>query len=801
MASRAAAAAAGPLLITAAVLVVLQGFVFGGRISAQHVDPLSQALPSLCFLKSSLAAGHLPLWNPLQMGGIPFAADPQSGWLTFPAMALAVALPCGAALRVLIPVLPLMAGLGTYAFLRGEGVSRAGSTIGGLMLSLGIAASDLTLAFPFAGAIAWTTITLAAAGRLLRAPTWGRRLAWLVATGLAWGQIAAAHLSQGFVVGSMIVLAYLLGRGWMDVRAGRRTPAECAVLIGLAIASVPVLNLALLLPRLAYLPHTSFALGYPGMDAAAAHIAGKPVPPAGVGSAVTPPWPLKLATSPGAYLGAAGLALSLAWWRRSTLRPLAVAFAACGAVCYLLSLRVVAAALQPIVDRLPRGDVYLHSPWRFRFGVLTLVPLVAAIGFDALRAAGSWRERAWALAPGVAVWWLLPLAFADPARLVLLAAGAVVGGAILLAAPRRSAGPLLASVLAVELVAGALIGQAWRSPLADSGVEPAKATVPLTQLLRPRLSLAAYQTPDAIVSAAAKVGGRIVSFDPADRRLDGYQVLLPRPSSWPLLANQRTELFGVEDAQGYNPMQSPRYWTFIRTVDAPKRIRYNAAALTRLSPVALDLLQVNAVVGPAGLQSKEIGPAIAHQGGWALYPVRDPAPRASVVSSWKVVGSQDAALREVTTQGFDPSSVAVLERDPGIARTAGGGGGRAHYVQVSPGAARVQVVAPSPAVVVIRNAYDPGWRATVDGRPAAVLAADGVDQAVVVPAGRHTIVLTYHDPLVGWSLAGSGVAIIGLLGAAIVLAVRSRRRRDQSRPAQNGVPAGGSGPPANVRTR
>jgi hypothetical protein len=599
----------------------------------------------------------------------------------------------------------------------------------------------------------------------------------------------------------MIVLAYLLGRGWMDVRAGRRTPAECAVLIGLAIASVPVLNLALLLPRLAYLPHTSFALGYPGMDAAAAHIAGKPVPPAGVGSAVTPPWPLKLATSPGAYLGAAGLALSLAWWRRSTLRPLAVAFAACGAVCYLLSLRVVAAALQPIVDRLPRGDVYLHSPWRFRFGVLTLVPLVAAIGFDALRAAGSWRERAWALAPGVAVWWLLPLAFADPARLVLLAAGAVVGGAILLAAPRRSAGPLLASVLAVELVAGALIGQAWRSPLADSGVEPAKATVPLTQLLRPRLSLAAYQTPDAIVSAAAKVGGRIVSFDPADRRLDGYQVLLPRPSSWPLLANQRTELFGVEDAQGYNPMQSPRYWTFIRTVDAPKRIRYNAAALTRLSPVALDLLQVNAVVGPAGLQSKEIGPAIAHQGGWALYPVRDPAPRASVVSSWKVVGSQDAALREVTTQGFDPSSVAVLERDPGIARTAGGGGGRAHYVQVSPGAARVQVVAPSPAVVVIRNAYDPGWRATVDGRPAAVLAADGVDQAVVVPAGRHTIVLTYHDPLVGWSLAGSGVAIIGLLGAAIVLAVRSRRRRDQSRPAQNGVPAGGSGPPANVRTR
>ncbi len=801
-----AAAAAGPVLITACVLVVLQGFVFGGRISAQHVDPLSQALPSLCLLKSSIAAGHLPLWNPLQMGGLPFAADPQSGWLTFPAMALAAALPCGAALRVLIPLLPIMAGLGTYAFLRGEGVSRAGSTIAGLMLSLGIAASDLTLSFPFAGAIAWTAITLAAAGRMLRAETWSRRLAWLVAVSLAWGQIAAAHLSQGFVVGSMVVLAYLLGRGWMDVRAGRRTTGECALLIALAVVAVPAVNLALFLPRLAYLPHTSFALGYPGLDAAAAHIAGRPVPPAGVGSAVTPPWPLKLATSPGVYLGAAGLALSLAWWRRSSLRPLAVAFAACGAACYLLSLRVVAAALQPLVDHLPRGDVYLHAPWRFRFGVLTVVPLLAGIGFDALRAAGSWRERAWALAPGAAVWWLLPVAFAHPARLVLLAAGAVAGGAILLATPRRSVGPLLASVLAVELVAGALIGQGWRSGLVNTGVEPAKATVPLTPLLRPTLSLADYQTSDAIVRAALTAGGRVAAFDPADRRLDGYQVLLPRPSSWPLLANQRAQLFGLEDAEGYNPVQSPRYWSFVRTVDAPKLIRYNAAAFARLSPVALDLLQVNTVVGPADLRSKEIGPALAQQGGWAMFPVRDPAPRASVISSWTVVGSPGAALRAVMADGFDPSTRAVLEADPGIAPTSGPGGGRATYVQLTPDAARVDVVARHPAIVLVRNGYDPGWRATVDGAPTPVIAADSIDQAVAVPAGHHTILLTYHDPPVGFGLLGSGLALAGLLALAVVPAVRSRRRRpapgrDQSRPVQNGEPGGGAGPPSNVVTR
>src|SRR4051812_28480649 len=73
------AAVAGPLLIVAAVLVVLHDVVFGGRISAQHVDPLAQFLPSHCFLGTSLGSGHPPLWNPGTLAGHPYAADPQSG--------------------------------------------------------------------------------------------------------------------------------------------------------------------------------------------------------------------------------------------------------------------------------------------------------------------------------------------------------------------------------------------------------------------------------------------------------------------------------------------------------------------------------------------------------------------------------------------------------------------------------------------------------------------------------------------------------------------------------------------------
>ena len=116
--------------------MVLHDFAFLGKLSNQHVDPLAFWLPTHCFLGESLASGHVPTWNPHVMGGVPFAADPQSGWMYLPAMALYTALPCGTAIRWFIVLQPILAGLGTYWFLRSERLSRPAATVGGLMLAL-----------------------------------------------------------------------------------------------------------------------------------------------------------------------------------------------------------------------------------------------------------------------------------------------------------------------------------------------------------------------------------------------------------------------------------------------------------------------------------------------------------------------------------------------------------------------------------------------------------------------------------------------------------------------------------------
>ncbi|HEX8100347.1 MAG TPA: hypothetical protein VF660_09140, partial [Actinomycetota bacterium] len=339
----------GPALISGSVLAVLYLFAFRGRISIQYPDVLPFWLPTYCFLGKSLAAGSIPLWNPHVMGGVPFAADPQSGWMYLPAMALFTALPCHVAIRWFIILQPLLAGLGVYWFLTKEGLSRPAATVGGLTLALPLAGSHLVLNLPFSGTLAWTALVLAAASRYVHAMSPSRRLMWLGLTAIAWGQVAAASLSDGLVIGTAALGAYLIAAGIREWRSGRRSPTELLLQLALVVAALPLVNLAYLLPRLAYLPRTSIAMGYHRLDELTRQLTGSRGEYLPFEGGTGPAWPARLALSPGVYLGATSLGLLFAGWRASRLRHLTAGFAAFGLLCYLLMLQAVARVIAPVL--------------------------------------------------------------------------------------------------------------------------------------------------------------------------------------------------------------------------------------------------------------------------------------------------------------------------------------------------------------------------------------------------------------------------------------------------------------------
>jgi hypothetical protein len=779
--------AGGPALIVASVLIAMRGFAFANLLSNQHPDVLSFWLPRSCLLGRSLAAGHVPLWNPFEMAGTPFAADPQSGWLYLPWMLLSWLLPCGAGLRAFIVLQPILAGLGLYWFLRKERLHRICATVGGLSLAMMVAASNLAISLPFAATLAWTPFVLVGASGFLSKRRWFARLGWLALGALAWGQVASAHLSHGLLVSTAVVTAYVAARTIHDIRVDG-SPAPAAVGLALLfLAFLPIANLATLVPRFALIPNTSLRGGYAALGGTLARISGvedRPLPTSGIWSA----WPVSLASAPGAYAGAAVVLSIPAAFRARGYRFLTTAFVVAGGVAYALTLDLFVGAgwFRDLVLRLPYGDVYLHNPGRLRYLVLFVVPVLGAIGLQGfLELLPSRREATWWMGGAAALFVGFPVLLgAHPDRFVVFALGTSATVPVLFGVfrGRRWAGAALPLILAAELLGGALWSSAYQGGTVFVGLEghahPALAPQPLRW---PDVPMDRYLEAGPIARYLQNRAeqARYLSWIPPAAYFNKGYLVSQKPEDWPALLLGRAVVFRLHDALGYSPIQLPRYWSFIRAANRLP-VFYNAAVLQLPSLRDVRLLGVRYLIGAqgVGLPPGLSGSVVASERGYDLYRVAGSEPRVSVVSKWTTVPGGVEALEAIRDTSFDPGTSAVVEGQPGFsaAGQASGFVGSATYRETVPDDVSITASATSPSVVVVRNAWDGGWSATVDGRPAPVLRTDYFLQGVPIPAGTHEIRLTYRDPMIGRGLAFSALIWLGWL-AALGGAVTVERRR------------------------
>jgi hypothetical protein len=778
-------AIAGPAAIAAAVLYVLRDVAFGGLISGRPdtLDPLSFFLPMNCFLGRSIADGHIPAWNPHVMLGVPFASDPQSGWMSLLPMALFSTLPCATAIRWLIVLLPVIGGVGMYGFLRSESLGRIAATAGGASIALAVAGSRLAMSLPFSGSLAWTAVTLWAASRTLWARSWTARLIWSLVTAIAWGQVLAAHLAHGTIVGTGALIAYVAGRTLHDLRRDRATSSVAlALLLVLATALVTV-NLAFLLPRLGAYPRTTLSLGYEELNAFGAP------PDYEESQGLDADWIFKFASSPGLYAGGGIVLLSFGGALSRRLRYLFWTICAFALLSYLLSLTSVFRLVTPLFTRVPFAEqVFLHKPWRYSLALIVALPILGAVGLQAWIEEMRLGMRVAILVLGGAAWLVLPLVLGvDGIQLLLATVAAVlIVGALLIMRLRPVAGALVVLLVICDLVMNGWMGRVAAEASPADRSQMVVGSKPSSWLLTslPNINVERYVSDRDFQEPIRGSEDRFVT-------LSRYFGTL-RPSWSASLGDQRAILFRLEDVNGYNPVQLVRYWRFIREVNAAsaeartRPLKYNRTQLLSPTERILNLLDVGWIIR----RTREAAPPrwrlASRDGRWSLFR-RASEPRASVIGRWRVARSSDEALEAVVHPRFDPGRDLVLEGDPGIPSSATGEVGVARFRWLTGSTASIDVEADRPAIVLIRNAFDAQWRATVDGEPARVLPADYLLQGVAVGPGQHVIHLSYDDPWIRRGLIGSVAASGLILAFALALDRRDRRR---SRPAPASLDAG-----------
>jgi hypothetical protein len=86
--------------------------------------------------------------------------------------------------------------------------------------------------------------------------------------------------------------------------------------------------------------------------------------------------------------------------------------------------------------------------------------------------------------------------------------------------------------------------------------------------------------------------------------------------------------------------------------------------------------------------------------------------------------------------------------------------GTARIVEDLPERVVVEADAETAAYLVLADTFDPGWSATVDGRPAPIWPAYVAFRAVYLPPGKHTVLFTYRPAGFELGLALSGCGIL-----------------------------------------
>ncbi|MCW5882405.1 MAG: hypothetical protein KIS91_15865, partial [Anaerolineae bacterium] len=213
-------------------------------------------------------------------------------------------------------------------------------------------------------------------------------------------------------------------------------------------------------------------------------------------------------------------------------------------------------------------------------------------------------------------------------------------------------------------------------------------------------------------------------------------------------------LWRLEDVVGNSPLHLAAYDDVLR--DVPELVWWR-------------LLNVRYVVTKRDLP-RELVAEVERVGEARLYRLAGSLPHAWLVPGVRVTSDEAGVRAALAAPDFDPLAYAVTADPVGAGlglptRGAPLTEARADVERPTPAAWTVRVQTPQPALLVLGEAFAPGWQAQVNGQPAPVLAVDGLLRGTPVPTGASTVVWRYEPWTVTVGLGLSGLTLAGLVGA------------------------------------
>jgi len=135
------------------------------------------------------------------------------------------------------------------------------------------------------------------------------------------------------------------------------------------------------------------------------------------------------------------------------------------------------------------------------------------------------------------------------------------------------------------------------------------------------------------------------------------------------------------------------------------------------------------------------------QNGFHIQEMKDVMPRLNLIYEWHIIQDRDSIFKEMGKMSFDPRKTVILEKQPYSEPVKPGNIGYCSIVDSSTDHLTIRANLPSPAILLITDAYSSGWRA--QALPGSVqntydiLSANYCLMAIPLSAGEHIFRVEY----------------------------------------------------------
>lgn len=152
---------------------------------------------------------------------------------------------------------------------------------------------------------------------------------------------------------------------------------------------------------------------------------------------------------------------------------------------------------------------------------------------------------------------------------------------------------------------------------------------------------------------------------------------------------------------------------------------------------------------------------------FALYEAKDAAPRTTIVEQAEVEPEINTQFEKIFTPEFDPTKTLLLKAPPPEASGKPGQASSTSATIIREFPTEVVVQATSSTdggYLLLRDMYDPNWQVEVDGESAPLLRANGIHRAVRLTRGEHLVRFVYRAYFLFWGAGISGITALLLIG-------------------------------------